>query len=128
MTELTNNSDGMLAIDYDAIAKICHETNRAYCQTIGDNSQLPWDEAPEWQKTSAINGVKFHFSYDKTPEESHINWMKEKEKDGWIYGEEKDANKKTHPCMVPYNELPLQQRIKDKLFIAVVHTFSKINS
>jgi hypothetical protein len=29
------------------IAKVCHETNRAYCETLGDNSQPPWEEAPE---------------------------------------------------------------------------------
>lgn len=27
------------------IEQIAHESNRAYCQGIGDNSQVPWDEA-----------------------------------------------------------------------------------
>ncbi len=43
----------------ESIAKICHEANRAYCATIGDASQLPWEESPDWQRQSAINGVKF---------------------------------------------------------------------
>ena len=29
------------------IAQICHAANRAYCQLLGDNSQLPWSEAPD---------------------------------------------------------------------------------
>src|SRR5437879_1359495 len=41
----------------EQVAKICHEANRAYCETIGDNSQPTWEKAPQWQKDSAINGV-----------------------------------------------------------------------
>jgi hypothetical protein len=41
------------------IARVCHEVNRAYCTSLGDESQLPWDSAPQWQKDSAINGVRF---------------------------------------------------------------------
>jgi hypothetical protein len=37
----------------DQVARVCHEANRAYCQTLGDNSQPAWDDAPEWQKDSA---------------------------------------------------------------------------
>jgi hypothetical protein len=33
----------------------------------------------------------------------------------------KDAEKKEHPCFRPYDELPAEQKIKDALFIAVVH-------
>ena len=32
------------------IAMVAHETNRAYCESIGDNSQPKWEDAPEWQK------------------------------------------------------------------------------
>lgn len=46
--------------------------------------------------------------------------MKAKEEDGWVYGPEKDAEKKVHPCMVPYDQLPKEQRMKDVLFGAVV--------
>jgi hypothetical protein len=40
--------------EFSNIAKVCHEANRAYCQTISDNSQLPWEQAKEWQRASAI--------------------------------------------------------------------------
>ena len=38
----------------------------------------------------------------------------------------KDAEKKTHPCIVPYSDLPVVQRAKDYLFREVVHTLAKI--
>jgi hypothetical protein len=105
------------------IAKICHEVNRAYCQSIGDTSQLSWDEAPEWQRNSAINGVLYALQSDRTPEEMHESWLKQKLEEGWVYGKEKDPISKTHPCMVRYNELPKYQRTKDYLFRAVVECF-----
>lgn len=107
----------------DQIARICHEVNRAYCKATGDNSQPSWDEAPDWQKQSAINGVKFHQENpDSQPSASHENWMKEKEEGGWKYGPVKDADKKEHPCFLPYEQLPEAQKVKDYLFIAVVRS------
>lgn len=105
----------------EQIAEVAHETNRAYCHVIGDNSQIPWDGAPEWQKNSAINGVQFHLdSPEAGPSGSHESWLKEKEADGWKYGEVKDVDKKEHPCFVPYEELPSDQKVKDALFVGVV--------
>lgn len=104
----------------EAIAKICHEANRAYCETIGDHSQPSWDLAPSWQRESAIAGVQKHLAAPLTPEQSHESWLEQKRADGWVYGPEKDPEKKTHPCMVPYADLPKEQRAKDHLFGAIV--------
>ena len=106
----------------EQIAEVCHETNRIYCAMLGDNSQPPWSEAPDWQRTSAINGVLFHIDNpDAKPSHSHDEWLKEKEETGWRYGTVKDAEKKEHPCFVPYSELPPEQKAKDALFIGAVN-------
>ena len=108
-------------MDIEKIAEVAHETNRAYCHTIGDNSQIPWGGAPQWQKDSAINGVQFHLDNpDAGPSGSHENWLKVKYAEGWKYGEAKDPDKKEHPCCVPYGELPIGQRVKDALFVGIV--------
>lgn len=107
----------------ELIAKIAHNVNRGYCLSIGDNSQPTWEEAPQWQKDSAIMGVKFHLEAERSPSDSHNSWMKQKEEEGWKYGPVKDAEKKEHPCFVPYSELPKEQQTKDYLFKAVVDSF-----
>lgn len=108
------------------IARTCHEVNRAYCMSIGDFSQPEWDSAPEWQKTSAIKGVIFHIDNPEAgPSARHDEWLKEKTQQGWKYVPVKDADKKEHPCFVPYDELPENQKVKDALFIAVVHSSMK---
>ena len=107
----------------EAIARQCHEINRAWCELNGDYSQPEWEDAPGWQKESAIKGVEFHLSGEKTPEDSHISWMQEKIANGWIYGEVKDPEAKTHPYLVEYNKLPRDQKVKDALFTAIVDSY-----
>lgn len=108
-------------MDHEAIAKVCHEANRAYCETIGDNSQPAWEDAPAWQRGSAIKGVEFCITHpDAPPSANHDNWLAVKEAEGWKYGPVKDPEKKEHPCFVPYDQLPVEQQKKDALFRAVV--------
>jgi hypothetical protein len=110
----------------DSIAKVCHEANRALCEIQGDLSQPEWECAPDWQRTSAVNGVAFHLKNpNASPSASHDSWMAEKERDGWKYGSVKDPERKEHPCFVPYDELPPEQQAKDYLFKAIVHGLSK---
>ncbi len=104
----------------NAIAKVCHEANRAYCQTMGDGSQLPWAEAPDWQKDSAYLGVKMLLDNpDAGPGAAHVSWRDQKEAEGWVYGAVKDPEQKTHPCLVDFTDLPPDQQAKDHLFVAV---------
>lgn len=112
---------------YVEIARVCHEANRAYCQSLGDDSQLPWDNAPEWQKKSALLGVDLHATNpDAGPKASHDSWKAQKEADGWVYGEVKDADKKTHPCMMDFDQLPVEQQAKDYIFRAIVIEMTRI--
>jgi hypothetical protein len=107
------------------IARVCHEVNRGYCAALGDTSQVPWEEAPDWQRQSAIKGVEFNLANpDAPPSHSHDSWLAEKRATGWKYGPVKDAEKKEHPCFVPYEELPAEQKAKDYLFKATVRALS----
>jgi len=103
------------------IAQMCHETNKAWCEANGDFSQLSWANAPSWQKESAIAGVEFRLENPSAPDSaSHDSWLAVKIEAGWTYGEVKDAVKKTHPCILPYFELPEVEKRKDALFGAIV--------
>lgn len=109
-----------MGLSIEQIAKVTHEANRAYCESIGDNSQRPWEHAPDWQRDSAIAGVKFTLENPTAgPSASHESWLAQKLADGWKYGPTKDPEFKLHPCMVPYADLPVEQRRKDALFQAV---------
>jgi len=105
-----------------AIAMTAHAIDRAYCESIGDNSVPEWDDAPESKQNSILNGVQMHLDNpDATPEQSHEAWLAQKVAEGWTYGEVKDIEKKQHPCVRPYAELPTDQKSKDYIFRATVH-------
>lgn len=104
------------------IAKIAHEVNRQWCLYNGDDSQPTWEDAPDWQRSSAIAGVRFHVNNPNAGDSaSHDAWMADKVADGWTFGPEKNPDAKTHPCIVPFEELPREQQFKDRLFRTIVH-------
>jgi hypothetical protein len=114
-------------VNVRAIARLAHEANRAYCESLGDHSQPTWDNAPDWQQDSAMNGVRFHLNNpDADASASHENWYKQKQEEGWSYGPVKDPDNKRHPCFVPYNELPVSQQVKDHIFRSVVHACASV--
>lgn len=102
------------------IAEVCHEANRAYCRGLGDDSQVSWADAPEWLRNSALEGAAFfHANPHAPPEVMHAQWCEQKNREGWVYGPEKDVEKKTHPSLVAFPDLPEAQQRKDFLFSAV---------
>jgi hypothetical protein len=115
------------------IAEVCHEANRglqrvqlAHADT-GVPIAPPWQDFPAGQRDGVIQGVTGVLA-GASPEESHAGWCALKRSTGWTYGPVKDAEARTHPCLVPYGELPADQRIKDHLFAAIVHTLGQENT
>jgi len=109
----------------EEIARVAHEVNRAYCNALGDHSQPTWEDAPDWQRESALVGVALHVQRPEAgPEASHASWLEEKQRTGWRFGLVKDPVAKTHPCMVDFAALPVEQQAKDFIFRAVVHALA----
>lgn len=105
----------------ESIAKVCHEANGAYCASIGDNTGTSWEDAPRNIKAAAIAGVKILIANPElTSCDMHEAWLDFKTREGWVFGEVKDIKAKTHPCLVPYDELSAAQQTKDIIFSAIV--------
>ena len=121
----SNHEIKLTRMNREEIARVCHQVNKAYCEAIGDFSQPTWEDAEDWMKESAINGVELHINRPLAgAEQSHESWMREKVNAGWEYGTEKDAEAKTHPCIVPFSMLPVEQQAKDFIFRAIVHALA----
>lgn len=112
------------------IARVCHEANRAV-QQIQQNPgiavSLPWDQLDAHTAASIISGVEGVLA-GKTPEQSHAGFCAIKIADGWVFGPVKDADAKTHPDLVPYDQLPDDQKQKNVLFNAIVNALKKAPS
>ena len=44
----------------------------------------------------------------------HEVWASSRISQGWTYGEQRNDEMKTHPCLVPYEELPEEEKEYDR--------------
>jgi hypothetical protein len=103
-------------------ARIAHEANRAVQAADGDDMpSLPWFCEPRSLRASTMAGVQRVLA-GMSPAENHELWCAFKRDQGWVYGPLKDAEVRppTHPCLVPWPQLPRPERVKARLFCAVV--------
>ncbi len=51
---------------------------------------------------------------EKMAKNVHEVWAKNRMEQGWMLGEERCDEKKTHPCLIPYEQLPEQEKQYDR--------------
>ena len=51
---------------------------------------------------------------ERIAENVHEVWAKARIDEGWTYGEKRDNIHKKHPCLVPYDELPEEEKEYDR--------------
>jgi hypothetical protein len=128
----------------DTLAKASHqayvEEVRARNPQAQGEALVPWEQLPETYRKSNYEQVAYHclrfrrygigirpiddrrtrpFVYRKDDlealaREEHQRWMRERERDGWRYGEVRDNAAKTHPNMVEWERLGEEDRQKDR--------------
>ena len=51
---------------------------------------------------------------EQLSEHNHNVWSRGRLQSGWTLGPERDDAKKEHPCLIPYNELPENEKEVDR--------------
>lgn len=120
MSQLTD----LAILDTERIAPVVWNAIRAYQRVIGDPVNPPWETITGPPRDSFIDGAIHGALNGRTPEEQHNNWIKNRRADGWTLGPSKDTVAKTHPNLVPYEELPAAQRRKDLITLALVRALT----
>lgn len=70
---------------------------------------------PQPIETSAIRlPEELNLLVEQMAKNVHEVWSAGRIADGWTYGEKRDDEKKTHPCLVPYEELPEYEKEYDR--------------
>ena len=103
-----------------------HAANRELQIVQGDpRPSPPWDEAPEYQVRENVKSVVAALADpERTPEQNHQGWYERLIADGWRHGPIKDEAAKTHPYLVPFDQLPEHEKQKDRLFMAIVRALA----
>jgi hypothetical protein len=81
----------------------------------------PWSEREAPFRAQFLDVIEMMCGPDRksSPEELHDDWVRAYEDMGWRYGPVRDKEAKTHPDMVPFNELGFREQIKDAVFVAL---------
>jgi len=112
-----------LVIPEMIIAEIAEDAIDSYRQFLGEASK-PWADRPPEYKENCARGVRIIFENPHiTAEMAHDLWVASRCMEGWTYGPEQDLDLKTHPLMVRWDLVPVEQRRKDELFIQIVRAF-----
>lgn len=104
----------------DAVASVTHAANQQLQRLLGDPVAPDWDEFSQAERDGVMAGVEEALQPGATPERMHESWVLDKLERGWRHGPVLDRQALTHPNMLPYKEIPSEQKFKDDLFIAIV--------
>jgi hypothetical protein len=109
----------------EQIAKTAHAVHRAYCLEMDIPTQPKWEDVDSEHKDVVYNSIKHILSGSiKSAEDSHNKFVESKHARGWKFGEVYSIEDKLNPRLVDFNELTLEQRIKEKLFFECVISFN----
>ena len=51
---------------------------------------------------------------ERLAQNAHEVWARQRLADGWKHGPRRDDQKKEHPCLVPYEQLPESEKVYDR--------------
>ena len=109
----------------DAIARTVHEALRGWAAAHGQHDIPAWDDAPDWMHASTRESVLHALENGSADGRSqHEQWLAQKRADGWRHGPVKDPGAKTHPLMIPWDQLPDWERRKDSLINALARALA----
>ena len=109
-------------LDDEDLARICHEAHVALRIGLNDSAtDVHWDALPQDRKNLVINEVRL-IREGKRVEEIHqawVDWMTERE---WKWDTYRNTELKMHPNLVPYEDLPPEEKAKVRQAVRIVFT------
>lgn len=58
--------------------------------------------------------IELEVLVEKMSKNVHEVWAETRIRQGWTYGEQRNDELKTHPCLIPYEELPESEKEYDR--------------
>jgi hypothetical protein len=111
------------AMEIGRLARLIYEATRVEAEWSG-RPIVPetWDQRGEEFRQQFVSVVAEYIESERlpTPRQAHDSWVRSYLEMGWRHGEKRDPVAKTHPDLVPFDELPPAERDKDAIFLAFV--------
>jgi len=104
----------------EQIAEICHAANRIIQKHLHDECpSLEWESEEEFIREASVGEVQMILA-GRSPEETHNEWCDRLFSQGYICGLVKSREMRTHPCLVPFRDLPVEHKRKVRMIHAIV--------
>ena len=114
----------MNTIKISEVAKIAYQANKAYSEIFDTRIRRDWTKLDQSERDFYIKGALFHLNNpDANESDSHNAWVKDMILKGWSYDKYYNPAKKTHPCIINFNKLTLEQQFKDYMFKGLINLF-----
>lgn len=121
MTEKKKTAVKLNEKKVDKVARLAYRAGMALSDAFGEVRPKAWEAAAEETREITRQGVRLVMRNPHvTPELIHKAWVSLRQENGWTFGEQKDAEAKTHPYMVEFASLPQRQRLKDCVFVETI--------
>lgn len=111
--------------ELEFIASVAHSVQKGIDHAFGLPELHPWGLMGEEYKARLCLSVRSILIHDKSAKSLHDAWMNRLMKEGWKLGEIKDNEKKTHPLLIPFDELPIEWKLRLRQLRAAVIPFRK---
>jgi hypothetical protein len=110
-----------------AFAQIAYKLDQAYQVAISGESRPNWHELkPEDRKNITDRAIYYLTDPNAVVSSLHERWAHTKYSEGWSYAPQFSEEKKHHPMLVSYADLPLSRRVGDTLFMQTIQTLSRL--
>ena len=106
--------DKFTNVDFNFLGKLVHGKISAFKAVIGENPYPSWEESPQHLKDVCIGGARTALNADCTAKDIHDYWI-----------DRMKAINPDHPSLVPFEELSVNEKIKDEIVVSTVKIYLK---
>lgn len=110
--------------EIELAARTAHSVAQAISEAFNLYKLPAWEQCNTCYQARFTRYVENYIYYGKPCRSAHDLFVKRKIDDGWTLGPY-DAENKTRPDLVPFNDLPIEQRVKAKQIRAAVMPFRR---
>lgn len=95
------------------LARQIHVAMDELARALGEAGYPAWEDAPAWQREASMSSARQALDGGLLPGQEHARWMADKLATGWRWGPDKDDRARTHPMLLPFEDLPIVEQLKD---------------
>lgn len=113
--------------DSAAVWELIEQAHGDIAATVRDMLKQPPHDPRNFGAESQqrrISAMQTIASDSRTEEERHSAWMVHHQSQGWVWGEQYSESGKTHPNLVAWEQLPVTEQAKIRIF----HRFAQLGA